>query len=75
MAPSESLESKLDKLFAQYSGKDLSAKEVRDVLVRDLMNLFTQESKGGKRGVTVMTQEASMYNPATDKIPQRPKGL
>ena len=70
-----SLNEKIDKLLLQYAGKDLSAKEVREVFARDIMGLFAEESKGHKRGVTVMTEGASMYNPKTDKVPQRPKGL
>lgn len=69
------MQEKLENLLKQYIGKDLAGKEVRDALIRDIMGLMAQEAKGRKVGATVMTQNASAYDPKTDKVPQRPQSI
>lgn len=70
------IEDKLDELIRQYAKKDISEKEVRDIMVRDIVNMFAAHAKlGMSKGVTMMTQEASAYNPKTDSVPVKPKGL
>lgn len=72
--PKITLEDAIHKVLTGYMEKDLRGIEVRNALVRDILNTIATQSVS-KSGATVMTREASAYNPNTDTIPIRPKSI
>lgn len=65
----------LSEVLFEHRKMDLETKDARDVIVRDIIATYAKFEKSKKHGAVMMTQEASMYNPATDKVPQKPKSI
>lgn len=73
--PKKTIDQELNDLLLQYSKKDISEQAVREVFIRDILNVFENAQKAKKTGATVMTEQASMYDPKTDKVKVRPKAV
>lgn len=73
--PKKTIDQELNDLLLQYSKKDISEQVVREVFIRDILNVFENAQKSKKSGATVMTHQASAYDPKTDKVKVRPKAV